>query len=572
MEPQHRSREEGRKSYPPKALTCVNRPDIRSHKGYSIDSLNDSTRAITLGLLVFLGNFILGSLYLPTEFYFWALGVSRVVLAVGLAFLPTTRSGGFRPLLLVFCLASLLPTHTAGLSLIVFYLLLEVAVETLTIDQATEQDAPLQLGFLAALRTTGLWLGLIVQNSKLALPIKQEHLHPLCLVALLLFWAAVKEKRSDSLCSLSLTQSQKPALTTLQDSFHEVCKKWSIPAVFHLFGMALLAGTVVGGVLPYPLLHPGQAALWFGQVVFTLKVLLLGLIWTYLLEKFEVSRQILVTSAGSLVYLSLEHFGWTEYQFVFLGAFFSSILLSCRAVLRETFRVPASLRSSLLVSLWIVGCLSGELARQQLAPSELRTLQVTLGIGSLLFSLLSYSHYAKVGGIVSAPAKRSERFGDRTLDFEAAPDPSGLKRRSTLLPFLFDQLFVNLPVKIFLSITITSILLFVTHLFSEKQSLQKQLETSVKVFHTKLLLSALDRRLREDMLASQRTPTDWKNFMATNFSSHSGKALGDQDPWGTPLRFESSKELVVITSAGPDLRFETSDDLQQQTTKPTGVK
>lgn len=544
-------------------------PVVVPTKGYSIDSLSDGSRALTLGTLVFLANLVLGSKYLPTEFYFWAIGCSRLGLALLLTFIPRTSAGQFRPLLLGLSLVALLPGSASLGALIVFYLLLEVTVETLTIDQSTEQDVPLQLGVLAALRTAGLWLGLLIQNAGWRLPLDSEEIRFVSLIAMLLFWLAVRERRSDSYLPDRLEQ-RIPALATLKVSLREGTKKWSLFALLNLFAVALLSGSAIGGVLPYPLLHPDQAPLWLSQTLFTLKVLLAGLAWTFFLEKLGLSHQLLVTSLGSLVYLILPFFSAGEFQLVFLGMLFFAILISCKAVLRETFKIPASLRSSLVVTLWIIGCLCGEYTRRYLAPSTLESVQVALGAIHLFFALASFLHYTAPAGKVVAPPPRSERFGDRKLDFEAAPQPKP-KKKSRFFRSLSTQLFVNLPVKLFLAVAFSITILSLDHLWREKNNFKKQMEISVKVLQTKLLLSSLERRLREDMLASQRVPTDWSQFMATNFH-HSGKPLDDKDPWGIPLRFQNRENIVLVTSAGADCRFDTADDLEQEIKKPAGVK
>ncbi|MCA9780954.1 MAG: hypothetical protein KC800_29750, partial [Candidatus Eremiobacteraeota bacterium] len=78
------------------------------------------------------------------------------------------------------------------------------------------------------------------------------------------------------------------------------------------------------------------------------------------------------------------------------------------------------------------------------------------------------------------------------------------------------------------------------------------------------------RRLQEEMLATQRVPTEWDVFISQSFHSN-GKPLTDVDFWGKPYRFENNPGEVRVVSAGPDGFFETKDDLEETIEKPEGV-
>lgn len=527
---------------------------------------------LTLGIVVLLANLLLGSRYLPTTGYFWGLGLSRLGLAVLLAFVPATNCGRFRPLVTLGCLLTLLPIPTSLFTFLLTYLLLEITVDTLTVEFSTEQDIPLQLGFFAALRTLGLWLGLLLQNSDLHLPLGLPQLRQACLLAFLIFWLVIKEKKSDRQMCSGLASPDVPAKTRLADALHFLTQPRALAALVNLTLVALLAGSLARGVLPYPLLYPAQATGWFLGVLSTVKLIGLGLVWTWFIEKLPLGFQLLTASLACLLCalsptLSLER--WQEYL---MGALLGGILTGCRAVLRETHRVPASLRSSILVTIWIVGCLGGEALATTLSPAQLNRVVGLFALGFVFYSLLSLTHYSqKPRKQEKQSVERSERFGDRTLDFEAAP--SAAPRRGFRNPFrgLFDLLFVNLPVKVFLALTMAFFLAFGISLYQKKASFQHELESSVKVFRTKLFLSAIKRRLTEEMLASRRVPTDWSGFIAGTFNSE-GKPLDDIDPWGVPYRFTNTESKVLIVSAGADQKFGTNDDLEQAVDKPSGVR
>ena len=107
-------------------------------------------------------------------------------------------------------------------------------------------------------------------------------------------------------------------------------------------------------------------------------------------------------------------------------------------------------------------------------------------------------------------------------------------------------------------------------IFHNKSEWERQLDNASRRFQTELFLSALNRRLQEEMLASQRVPKDWNLFISSSFNSN-GKALTDIDLWNTPYRFENNPHEVRVVSAGPDKLFETADDLEKTITKPEGV-
>ena len=96
------------------------------------------------------------------------------------------------------------------------------------------------------------------------------------------------------------------------------------------------------------------------------------------------------------------------------------------------------------------------------------------------------------------------------------------------------------------------------------------MRNSAKVFQTKLFLSSCSRRLYEEMAATQRVPHDWENFIAGNFNEE-GRPMLDRDAWGRPFQFIDSGKEVLISSAGPDRTYDTSDDISIGVEKPAGT-
>ena len=85
---------------------------------------------------------------------------------------------------------------------------------------------------------------------------------------------------------------------------------------------------------------------------------------------------------------------------------------------------------------------------------------------------------------------------------------------------------------------------------------------------------------RETARALTRSWVERLDSQTTNTGSyihHQGERLPDQDPWKNPLRVGYSRggvsEVVKVSSAGPDQKFDTDDDIveERQTTNLAGV-
>ena len=109
------------------------------------------------------------------------------------------------------------------------------------------------------------------------------------------------------------------------------------------------------------------------------------------------------------------------------------------------------------------------------------------------------------------------------------------------------------------------------HAWDERKSFEQQTRGMWITVKTQLFLTSLQRRTEEEMLASNRVPTDWADFIAKSFELD-GRPLKDQDFWGTPLHFDSLPGEVMIVSAGPDKKLFTPDDLMRLAKKPHGVR
>ena len=542
---------------------------------HNLGNLNRTARVLTCGALVFLGSLLLGVTYLPTVGYFWSLALGRILFAVLFVFAPETNAGRSKPLLVLFGLATLACDILAGpdsswLFLAAYYLFLEVTVDSLVVEHATEQEAPLELGWLAAFRLGGLWLGLVLGFSQDLFPVATSDLVRGTLALVTLFWILCREKRDDKLFPTALRTSSIPPRTVLEFALHYLRTPFAVGAIVNLLVVSTLAGCTASAVLPYPLLHPEMANNWLVDVFKNLQVLGLGLFLVWLCERLRLPVQLHLSTLAVALILLTHQFGQTlSWPYPAWGVLLANILLSCRPILREAHRVPPLLKGALVVSVWAMGSLIG-LALAQTVES--RWLTWPLLFLSIAFSLWSYRRYAAAAKPIGslAPPRHSERYGDRNLDFEAAP-ASTPRKKSRHLDRLFHLVFVNFPVTILLSTTMAATLTFGWYLFDEKKNFQRRVETAVKIFRTELFLNAFCRRLYQDMLASHRVPQDLGAFIAQSFT-YEGEPMDSRDAWGTPYRFSQSKSKVVISSAGPDKKFGTDDDRERETPKPPGTK
>ena len=553
-----------------------------SHKSFfCLSTLGRPSRICVLAVLALFGSLLLGGTYLPTVSYFWGLGTGRVLLALALLFLPTLQAGRFRPYLLTLSSVGLLASlflpywiFTQWVLITLLYLLLEISIDSLVLQHATEQEVPLELGILAACRFLGLWGGLIWQHSDLALEMGKWGLPQVLLAFLSLFWLLVRESPDCRLLSPKWKEKVSGPREVLQNALQEVLKVRAAGSILSLFFTSFLAGYLCDAILPYPLLHPTTAESWVSSVESNLQLLLVGLFATWMLEKARLRTQLLF-AATCLMGLAGAHLlglsaPWPAYAFGFV---LTSILLCIRAVLRETFKLDPVLRAALVITVWTSGGLTGETLRADLSTPWTQAAELIACVVVLAFVLLTFRHYNRSAQYVETkiPHGKAERFGDRTQDFHGVPTSGPRKKSLRFFRHLSNYLLVHLPVTIILSAVAVGLLVSGLYIFDHRAEWETRLKNSEKVFRTKIFYSGFKRRLQEEMIASQRVPSDWPGFIADNFNSD-GKALTDIDPWGTPYLITVHQKEVEIQSAGPDRRFGTADDLSTAISRPTGVK
>ncbi|HIB67563.1 MAG TPA: hypothetical protein EYO33_21305, partial [Phycisphaerales bacterium] len=359
---------------------------------HNLGNLNRTARVLTCGALVFLGSLLLGVTYLPTVGYFWSLALGRILFAVLFVFAPETNAGRSKPLLVLFGLATLACDILAGpdsswLFLAAYYLFLEVTVDSLVVEHATEQEAPLELGWLAAFRLGGLWLGLVLGFSQDLFPVATSDLVRGTLALVTLFWILCREKRDDKLFPTALRTSSIPPRTVLEFALHYLRTPFAVGAIVNLLVVSTLAGCTASAVLPYPLLHPEMANNWLVDVFKNLQVLGLGLFLVWLCERLRLPVQLHLSTLAVALILLIHQFGQTlSWPYPAWGVLLANILLSCRPILREAHRVPPLLKGALVVSVWAMGSLIG-LALAQTVES--RWLTWPLLFLSIAFSLWS---------------------------------------------------------------------------------------------------------------------------------------------------------------------------------------
>lgn len=555
------------------------RPDAPWSGWFPLQQMGRPSRLILYSAIAFCGSALLAQCYVPTSSYFWSLGSGRLLLCGALFFLPPTNAGRYRPVLIALAFLALLvlwfgsqAVFAQWVLITVLYLTLEVTVDSLVIEQATEQEAPLEIGLLAGVRLSGLWLGLLVRYTNLALGLTETTLVQGLLLALLFTWLFIRERRDDRFWPTQIEPNHPTCSSQLRQDLKRLVEPVTLLTLCHLTSAALMAGLFAQTVLPYPLIYPSNQNLWFENVTLSLHLLAVGLFGTWLLEKLGLHWQLALSSAALLLLPWLHYLSLARVWPWAWGLLLCGVLLSTRLVLRETYRMRPVMRAAIIVTLWTAGGLSGEALHNlgQAGPTLLALGLSTVFVGSVALSGWSkYRRPARTIDVNKLP--RSERFGDRKQDFQAGPPAQGGKPPRRLLTHLSTYLFVHLPVTI-LTLTILGGSLTSVYLVAKNHKRwQARVENAARVFETELFFTGFSRRLTEEMIASRQVPRDWAQFISDSFSSK-GKKLTDRDPWDTPYRFLVSPKAVEIASAGPDRRFGTPDDLSRSIARPEGVQ
>lgn len=537
-----------------------------------LSKLGRGQRLALLSTLAFFGSQLMGEAFSPNVTYFWGIGIGRILAGLMLVALPRTNGGIFRPWLVLLALGvacSGFGTSYTNVQLILIfalYLVLEIGLDVCLFTHSTEQEIPFDLGLLAAFRLAGMWCGLFLQLTPLA-GISSYHIPNAIGALLLLFWLFCRESHEDSLLPKSWVPKKSRRLVFFE-TLAFLKQGWSAASLLNLFFVSVLAGLCAGAVLPYPLLHPDLTAIWLMKVFPNLQMLALALVVVWSLERARLALQLVLSALWSCGLVICYGLWGTPGEFLW-GLLLASILIGGRALLRECFRTDVIIRATLLLSIWTLGALSGAVATQVMDRNTSILAQALCLAFTLVYSLWGYSHFSQPATELKKEAPVTERYGDNKQDFQAVPQAKRKKKRYKWQGLL-DFVFVKFPVWMLLSIFLSASLLFGTHLIQSKKTWKETIDSAAKTFRAQLFLSAFRRRLTEDMLASQRVPSDWAQFIATNFE-HEGKPLDDRDPWGTPYEFSSEPGRVVVTCAGADRLFSTADDLEMVVQKPQGV-
>jgi hypothetical protein len=534
------------------------------------------TRLIVFGILAFSGSLLLGETYLPSIEYFWALGSGRLLLCLALVYLPITDAGRFRPLLFLLSLAGLSSLYlgevvgTDWVLVTLLYLSLEVAIDCLVLTNATEQEIPFELGWLAGWRLLGLWGGIFLQHSDLSRWTGRITLS--VLGALTCFWMASRESQSDHFLPRGWSKSFPAARESVTEGIRRLAKPWSLAAAFNLFCFAFLTGYSTGAILPYPLLHPQGAGTWLTEIFSNLQVLVVGLLAMLAIERLRLRTQVALVNLmawglllpGLILGQSIPIYLW--------GLLLTGILISTRVVLRETFSVDPVLKAAVVVTVWTGGGLLGELMPALSTATE-KGVKVALLIAIITFATLCWRRYSQKARMINTPLPSTvveARFGDRTQDFQGVPTERKKRKRFGRWRGRLNYLVVHLPVYIITLGLLFGGLRIGSYFVHNRGDWERRFDDATKTFRTELFFSAFTRRLTEEMLASQRVPKDWGRFIEDSFHSN-GTPLNDIDLWNTPYHFQNIPGKVVIVCAGPDRLFDTPDDLTQEVPKPVGV-
>lgn len=530
---------------------------------------------------------LLGTVVGPNlEPFFWLL-LARPLAAVGVTLLPSTSAGNYRPYLLVSSLLYLGVVQQMEpdsllfqLGALVLFLLVDVCLDALLAQRCPESEWVGRMGQLTLARAAGLAVGLLLGSTTLQRSDERTlFLSSLLLAMAVLFTSIAETEEQKALLPKRLAGQSR--LTELLDSMTALCNKSLAQHQLILFGVSLLAGLCGTLLFPVPVLSSSALAQWLSDPALCAGSLLLISFFALVFER--LTRPTLAFVCYSFFFVSL--LVWLLAPGSPLASLTVEVAggLALLVAYRHTLAgAPATLSPALqtatAITIWALGMLAG----QNLKEHEYGLPAGLLGL--LFLAALATSSYNCRRKWVKTPQpitpyeehhrrwREPGRHGDRDFNFAAAP--LAPKRRPSLwrgLSRVWYSLSVRLPVTLFLAILGATVLAGAWHLGEQKQVLRAKSYGAWTALRSELFLTSLKARIEREMLASNRVPTNWADFIAKEYTLD-GRPMKDRDFWGTPLHFENQTKRIRIVSAGPDKELFTKDDLQRFANKPDGVR
>ncbi len=521
-----------------------------------------------------LGAFLLGYLVGPRLAPFFSLLACRPFVAIVLTLLPTGRERSYRPHLLggalaLAALAHIVPARGTAVYLMVmaYVLMLDLVVDALVVRCCPEDEWVGKTAGLGLARAVGLLAGLVVSGLNW---VSAPWCVALPLLGIAALWIVCGEGKEAG------PQDQTPGIGLVVDSFRTWMTCWSVwESSLLLVAVALLAGIAGTTLFPLVVLAPATIADWLADPWTWLGSGVLWVLLAWVLERLSLPSLVwaIMPLGVAGVWLAGPSGVWPLGLQLVLGL---AALTAYRGVLAAQGKaVDPVLRTAIPLTLWALGQLGGETLVSRW-PGLVVPVKVLASLILMAALWPAYRRWSPRVRISSSEVERSEResgserHGDRTFDFEAAPAMRP-KKRSRWLARLWYLLGVRFPVTITITLLGAFLLAGLWHLSAQRGTWRAKAENSWLSFQTELFVSRLKVRLEEEMLASNRVPRDWAGFIGSSFQLN-GRPMKDRDFWGTPLHFESLPKEVLIVSAGADRKLFTRDDISRRAQKPQGVK
>lgn len=516
---------------------------------------------------------MLGYLVGPQLVPFLSLLACRPFVAIVLTLMATGRERSYRPSLLMGALAlaalvHLVPARGTMVYLLVmaYLLMLDLVLDSLIVRCCPEEEWVGKTAGLGVARAMGLLAGLVVSGLHW---LSASWCVALPLWGIALLWAVCAEGKEAG------PQVQTPGIGLVIDSLRTWVTSWPVwESSLLLMAVALLAGLAGTTLFPLVVLAPATIADWLADPWTWLGSGILWVLLALVVERFTLPSLVGLTLPLSVagVWLAGSNGVWPLGFQLVLGL---AALTAHRGVLAAQGKsVDSVLRAAIPLTLWALGQLAGDslLTRWPGAVIPVKALASLMLLTALWPAYRRWSPRVRISS--SEVERRCEagsgRHGDRTFDFEAAPEVRS-KQRSRWLARLWYLLGIRFPVTIAILLSGSFLLAGLWHLSAQRGTWRARAENAWLAFQTELFVSRLKVRLEEEMFASNRVPRDWANFIGSSFQLN-GRAMQDRDFWGTPLHFDNLPKEVSIVSAGADRKLFTRDDISRKAQKPQGVR
>ncbi len=537
--------------------------------------LNQSSEArfwvLHLGAL--LAAFLVGYLVGPRLAPFLSLLLCRPFVALAITLLPRSRWGRYRPYLVsgalvVAALGWFLPPRgtTVFLLAMAYFLLLDISLDALVVDCCPAQEWLGKTAGLGWARSVGLLAGLVVSGSAWIPPVWAVT-GPLLLLGGIFAVCGEREEQQ--------VEPETPRIAAVVDGIQTwLTSKPIWGASLGLLAVSILSGGAGTTLFPVVVMSPSTIAEWLADPWTWCGA---GLSWVLLALVFErISVEALILTLYPLALVAAWLGGpmgwWPLVLHLILGL--ATLTAHRQHLTAQGDRVDPCLRAVVPLLLWALGQLLGEaLATGWPEQFKVGKAGVTVVMLGAIFSAarvwrpsVRITSQERLG----ERATESERHGDRTFDFEAAPIAKR-RRSSPWLVRLWYLVTVRFPVTLTLIVFACFSLAGLWHMTEQKGSWEKRTRGAWLTLQTELFLTSLTHRLEEEMLASGHVPRDLGAFIGASFQLN-GRPMKDRDFWNTPLDFQVLPKELRLRSAGPDKKLFTPDDITRTVPKPDGVK